>query len=118
MSWSSLGSALLNDWNWKYFDTPDIPVLGDNTYKVKQSFQAGLIYPSGYFLLGWQCYQGGVYGIQKIYFDNQIERLINSKLTEALQVTCGVRYAVIKLPKSGRIDRTNIPVIEIFHWIP
>lgn len=116
MPWNSLGSVTLNSWDWKYFNTPDLPGTEPNRYKIKQTFNQGLIYPSGYFLLGWQCYQGGVYELKKIYFDNQIERLFFSQVETGLQTICATRYGLAKLPKSARIDQSNIPVIELFHW--
>lgn len=116
MPWSSLGSVLLDNWEWKIFPTP---VVGDvvQVYKVKQSFRQGLIYPEGYFLLGFLGRDLGKYGLRRIYFDTQFETTFTYKLPNELFNIAAVRDPIAKLPRRSRIDDNNLPVIELFEFL-
>ena len=114
MSWNSCGSVTLNNWDWKTFS---IPIVGtEGAFKLKQSFNQGLIYPSGYFLFAWICSNAGIYSIRRIYFDNQVDRLFQDSLPANLISVCTVRYGIAKLPKSARVDQNNLPRIELFEF--
>lgn len=112
MVWQSCGVVSLNNWDWKTFNLPVVGTKG--VFKIKQTFNQGLIYPSGYFLFSWICSNAGMYGTRRFYFDNQHERLFHGELPNYLLSTCSVRYGLVKLVKSARVDTSNIPKIEFF----
>lgn len=116
MGWQSCGSAVLNNWDWKTFNQPVVGTVG--AYKLKQTFNQGLIYPTGYFLFTWICSNAGMYSTRKVYFDNQFERLFQDTVPDVLIGVCSVRYGMVKLPKSARIDQNNLPRIELFEYFP
>jgi hypothetical protein len=111
MPWASLGTVTLN-WDWKSFSVPDV---GGDTYRFRQRFTQGLIYPSGYFLFSWVYPTVGRYGsARKIWADNTEPTLIISPIPETLQERgLQTRYGSIKLPKSSRISQSNPWVVEL-----
>lgn len=114
MTWQSCGAINLSTWNWQSFNTPVVGSSGQ--FKIRQTFNQNLIYPSGYFLFSWICSDAGRYGTKKFYFDNQHDQLFNGEVPDYLLATCLVRYGMIKLPKRASIDPQNVPRIELFEF--